>query len=212
MTRLALPYLGLYLVLDPDHVAGDVMHTALDAFENGVTCVQVRWKTAMDRQFVELARAILGVARPRGIPVIINDRVDIALVVGADGVHLGVDDLPVRDARHLAGPGFLIGYSPETDGQIAGAEMAGASYLGVGPVFETATKADAGPALGLAEFSRRRKLTDLPVVAIGGIKPTNAPEVMSAGADGVAVASAILGGAEPAAATRNLKRVLTTPS
>ncbi len=201
------PY-HLYLVLDPDHVAGDVMQTALDAFDNGVTCVQLRWKTATDRQLVDLAGAVLSLSRARGIPMIINDRLDIALVVGADGVHLGVDDISVQDARRLGGPELLIGYSPETDGQIAGAEMAGASYLGIGPIFGTATKPDAGPELGATEFSRRRQLTDAPVVAIGGITNTNAARAMAAGANGIAVASAILGSADPAVATRQLRQAL----
>lgn len=208
MTRqAAFPY-GLYLVLDPDHVAGDVIQTALDAFINGVTCVQVRWKTATDRQFVEMARAIRRLSQPRGIPLIVNDRLDIALVVGAEGVHLGVDDVPVQDARRIVGTEFLIGYSPETDSQIAGAAVAGASYLGIGPVYATATKLDAGPALGTNEFTRRQILTELPVVAIGGITADNAADAMAAGAVGVAVASAILGNHDPAAATRQLKRVL----
>lgn len=208
MTRQAAVTYGLYLVLDPDHVAGDVIQTALDAFDNGVTCVQVRWKTASDRQFVELARAIQRLSQPRGIPLIVNDRLDIALVVGAEGVHLGVDDVPVQAARRIVGTEFLIGYSPETDSQIAGAAVAGASYLGIGPVFGTATKLDAGPALGTNEFTRRRVLTELPVVAIGGITADNAADAIAADAVGVAVASAILGNHDPAAATRQLKRVL----
>jgi len=206
--RPASPY-GLYLVIDPDHAAGDVIQTALDAFDNGVTCVQVRWKTATDRQFVELARAIHECSRPRGIPMIVNDRLDIALVVGAEGVHLGIDDVPVQDVRRIGGTEFLIGYSPETDSQIVGAAVAKASYLGIGPLYGTATKLDAGPALGKNEFARRRMLTELPVVAIGGITAGNAAETMAAGADGIAVASAILGSADPAAATRQLKRVVS---
>ncbi|MDQ3655030.1 MAG: thiamine phosphate synthase, partial [Chloroflexota bacterium] len=176
--------------------------------DNGITCVQIRWKTATDRQLVDLARAIQRLSQPRGIPLIINDRLDIALVVGTEGVHLGVDDVPVPDARRVGEPEFLIGYSPETDSQIAGAAAAGASYLGIGPVYGTATKLDAGPALGTTEFTRRRMLTGLPVVAIGGITADNAAETMAAAADGVAVASAILGSADPAAATRQLRRVL----
>ncbi len=201
--RSTSPY-ELYLVIDPDHVAGDVMQTALDAFDNGVTCVQVRWKTATDRQVFELAQAIHRVSQPRSIPLIINDRLDIALAAGAEGVHLGIDDIAVADARRLAGLEFLIGYSPETDSQISGAAVAGASYLGIGPIFATATKLDAGPALGASEFARRRKLTNLPVVAIGGISSHNAALAMSAGANGIAVASAILGSADPGAAARQL--------
>lgn len=205
------PY-HFYLVLDPDHVTGDVMQTAVDALDNGVTCAQLRWKTATDGQIIEMARAVLALSRPRGIPLIINDRLDIALVVGADGVHLGVDDIPVEDARRVGGPDFLIGFSPETDGQIAGAEMAGASYLGIGPIFGTVTKLDAGPALGIEEFSRRQKRTDLPVVAIGGITADNAIDAMAAGANGVAVASTILGSADPVATTKLLRQAMLAHS
>lgn len=201
---LSIPY-GLYLVLDPDHCLRDVTATALDAFDNGVTCVQLRWKTATDRQLVELARAIQGIAEPRGIPLIMNDRLDIALASGAQGVHLGVDDVPVPDARRIAGSDFVIGYSPETDCQISGAAAAGATYLGIGPVFGTATKLDAGAPLGTTEFARRRSLSPLPVVAIGGVTAENAAEAVSAGADGIAIASAILGSPDPAAATRQLR-------
>ena len=209
MTRQASSPYGLYLVIDPDHAAGDVIQTALDAFDNGVTCVQVRWKTATDRQFVELARAIQRLSQPRGIPLIVNDRLDIALVVGAEGVHLGVDDVPVQDVRRIGGTEFLIGYSPEIDSEISAAAVAGASYLGIGPIHATATKLDAGSALGTNEFTRRRMLTELPVVAIGGITADNAVEAFAAGADGIAVAWAILGSADPAAATRQLKRVVS---
>lgn len=205
---LSIPY-GLYLVLDPDHCLRDVTATALDAFDNGVTCVQLRWKTATDRQLVELARAIQGIAEPRGIPLIMNDRLDIALASGAQGVHLGVDDVPVPDARRIAGPDFVIGYSPETDCQISGAAAAGATYLGIGPVFGTATKRDAGAPLGTTEFARRRSLSPLPVVAIGGVTAENAAEAVSAGADGIAVVSAILKSPDPALATRELRQVIS---
>jgi thiamine-phosphate diphosphorylase len=160
-----------------------------------------------DRAILGLGRALLGVTRPAGIPLIINDRLDLALALGADGVHLGVDDLSIADARRLAGPDFIIGYSPETDDQIVRA-TGYASYLGIGPLFPTATKPDAGTALGQVEFARRRALTALPVVAIGGISPHNAAQAMSAGANGIAVVAAILGMPDPAAATRDLIRAL----
>ena len=208
MTVSAASRLRLYLVLDPDHTRGDVLATVDAAIESGMSCVQLRWKTSTDREFVTLAHAVKRLAEPRGVPLILNDRVDIALAVGAGGVHLGVDDLAVEDARRLGGPDFLIGYSPETDAQIIEAAGAGASYLGIGPVFGTTTKLDAGPALGLAEFSRRRALTGLPVVAIGGIGPHNAASAMIAGAAGIAVASAILGDDDPAAATWRLSQAV----
>jgi len=205
--QLATPF-GLYLVLDPDHAAGDPITIAAAAIANGVICVQLRWKSARDRQIVDLARSIHQLTEPRCIPLIINDRLDIALASGAEGVHLGVDDLPLRDARRIAGDAFIIGYSPETDDEIRTAAEAGASYLGIGPFFRTATKADAGSALGSVEFARRRSLTDLPVAAIGGISASNAGKAFAAGADGIAVASAILDSPDPAAATRQLRALI----
>ncbi len=208
MTYGAASTIRLYLVLDPDHVRGDALATARGAIENGVSCVQLRCKTSTDRRFVTMSRALLQLTRHHDIPLIINDRLDIALIVGANGVHLGVDDVPVEDARRVGGPDFIIGYSPETDAQIIDAAGAGVSYLGIGPIFGTTTKADAGPALGPAEFSRRRALTGLPVVAIGGIDGRNAGLAMAAGADGVAVASAILGSNDPAGAARSLSEAI----
>ncbi|MBA2469490.1 MAG: thiamine phosphate synthase [Chloroflexia bacterium] len=199
---------SLYLVLDPDHTASDPITIAAEALDNGVTCVQLRWKSATDRQVVDLARSIHQLTEPRHIPLIVNDRLDIALAVEAEGVHLGVDDLPLRDARRIAGESFIIGYSPEADDQIVDAEQAGASYLGIGPFSGTVTKSNAGPALRATEFARRRSLTDLPVVAIGGMTANNAAQAFAAGADGIAVASAILGASDPVEATRRLRAAL----
>jgi thiamine-phosphate pyrophosphorylase len=201
--------LRLYLVASPeDRPADDLVEVVQSTIAAGVTCVQLRWKSGTDRAIVELGRSLLGATRRAGIPLIINDRLDLALALGADGVHLGVDDLPIADARRLAGPDFIIGYSPESDDQIVRAADH-ASYLGIGPFFATGTKPDAGTALGLVEFARRRALTTLPVVAIGGISPHNAARPISAGANGIAVVSAILGMPDPAMATRDLVRAMT---
>jgi thiamine-phosphate diphosphorylase len=197
--------LNLYLVVDPDVARGDVLPIIRSAIGHGVTCLQLRWKTATDRQLLDLAVRLLDLASPLGIPLIINDRLDIALAANAQGVHLGVDDLPVADARRLAGGAFIIGYSPESDIDIGTAERSGASYLGIGPFFATVTKPDAGDAIGAAEFSRRRALTPLPVVAIGGITHVNAGVALDAGATGAAVVSAILASRDPVEATRRLK-------
>lgn len=197
--------LRVYLVYDPTTCISRSVTETIDAvIAGGVTALQLRWKSGTDREIVHLANVIGPRLRERGIPFLINDRVDLALAAGADGVHLGVDDLPLEDARRIAGPGFIIGYSPETDAQIVEAAT-NASYLGIGPFFATQTKLDAGEALGPGEFARRRALTSLPVVGIGGIIATNASEVMAAGADGVAVASAILGANDPEVATRALR-------
>jgi thiamine-phosphate diphosphorylase len=200
--------LALYLVVDPDSASGDVVETTREALLHGATMVQLRWKSATDREIVGLAEAIRTLTSDHGVPLVINDRTDIALAVGADGVHLGVDDLPVAHARSLGGPGFAIGYSPETDDQIRTATSDGADYLGIGPFATTITKHDAGSALGALEFSRRRSLTELPVVAIGGITASNAAEAIAAGAHGVAVVSAILQSVDPAQATAEIAEAI----
>ena len=196
--------LQVYLVHDPTVCTSRGVQETIDAaIDGGITALQLRWKNGTDREVLELARVIGPRLQARGIPFLINDRLDLALAADADGVHLGVDDLPLPDARRLAGPDFIIGYSPETDDQIRRATEC-ASYLGIGPFFATQTKSDAGSALGAEEFARRRRLTPLPVVGIGGISTGNAAEVMAAGADGIAVVSAILAADDPAAATRTL--------
>lgn len=175
------------------------------AIAGGVTLLQLRFKERTDREVIELARPAIARCAAANVPVIINDRIDLALILGAQGVHLGVDDLPLADARNLAPPGFEIGCSPETDDQIADAAELGATYLGIGPFYRTATKGDAGEPLGPEEFARRRSLTPLPVVGIGGITAANAPAVIAAGADGVAVSSAITAASDPARAARAIR-------
>lgn len=198
--------LSLYLVADPEHYPGDLVSAVAAAIRGGVTCVQLRAKSLTDREQLVLAIALKQVCNDGGIPLIVNDRLDIALAAGTNGVHLGVDDLPTSSARALAPEGFLIGYSPETDDQIRACAGQGVDYLGVGPVYGTRTKDDAGAALGLAEFRRRRVLSPVPVVGIGGISASNAADVISAGAAGVAVVSAILGAPDPESAARELRR------
>lgn len=177
------------------------------ALRGGVTAVQLRCKNSTDREFLELAKSLRDLTSACGALLLINDRLDIALASGADGVHLGVDDLPLDDARQLA-PNLLIGYSPETDIQAQTAASAGASYLGVGPVFGTETKDDAGEAIGLSMLSRRAQSAGIPVIGIGGIRKTNAASVLDAGAVGVAVVSAISMQAHAEPAARSLREAL----
>ena len=210
--RISLPDLSsqlrLYLVADPDHTRGDLVTMVKSALEGGVTAVQLRCKSRADRNVVELARRIRGLTRDRGTLFLVNDRVDLALACAADGVHLGVDDLPIEDARRLGGPDFVIGYSPETDLQAQLAGSHGADYLGVGPVFGTATKSDAGAAICLETITRRAGLAGIPVIGIGGITAANARSVADAGAVGVAVVSAISMQDDPKAATAALRHAL----
>lgn len=196
--------LRTYLVVDPDHVSGDVITTVRAAISGGVTMVQLRVKNRTDRETLELGQPLRSVCSQSGVPFIVNDRLDLAMALLADGIHLGVDDLPLELARQLTTPDFTIGYSPESDNQVQAAHERGADYLGIGPLFGTSTKMDAGTALGIDEFARRRAMTPLPVVAIGGINARNAPSAMASGADGVAVVSAILRAPDPRAAAQEL--------
>ena len=198
--------LPLYLVADPQQVEGDFVSVIEATLRGGVTMVQLRAKSLTDRELFEVATSLREVSSLANVPFIVNDRVDIALACGADGVHLGVDDLPIEAARALGGPSFIIGYSPETDEQIRTAGSRGADYLGLGPVYGTRSKLDAGAALGIPEFQRRMQLGGLPAVGIGGISHENAESIINAGAAGVAVISAILGSENPESAAHQLSR------
>ena len=200
---------SLYVITDARLSRGrthlDVVRAAI---QGGATVVQYREKGATTRLMVEEARGLRELCRGAGIPLIINDRVDVALAVGADGVHLGVDDMPVAIARRLLGPDKLIGHSPETLEQVRTSEADGADYLGVGSVFGTATKPDAGPPIGLSGLERVIAVVSIPVVGIGGITIQNAAQVIQAGAAGVAVISAVVAAEDVEAAARRLREII----
>jgi thiamine-phosphate pyrophosphorylase len=177
-----------------------LLRRAAAAALGGATMLQLRLKDADARSLVEVARALI---ETLPTPVIVNDRVDVALASGAAGVHLGVDDLPVSAARAIVPDGFIIGVSVGSDAEISGS--AGADYAGIGPVFGTRSKADAGVSIGVEEFARLSARTGLPSVGIGGVTPENAREVIDAGAAGVAVISALLAAKDPAEAARSLR-------
>ncbi len=197
--------LGLYLVADLSMRPTDLPRVVGTCVGAGVTCVQLRAKDHHVDQILAMARALQPICRSSSVPLIINDDLDIALAIGADGVHLGVDDAEPELARELGGRGFIIGFSPETDDQIRKAEDRGVSYLGIGPLFATTTKHDAGSALGPEECARRVSLTRLPTVAIGGIDASNAHLALETGVDGIAVVSALLKAGDPAEAAANLR-------
>lgn len=173
------------------------------AVRGGVTCVQLREKSLDTRAFVERARALKALLSPLRIPLLVNDRVDVALAAGADGVHVGQSDMAPQDVRRLL-PGALIGLSIESWQQMHEAERAPVDYYGISPVFATSSKADAAPALGLAGLQQLRRMTARPLVAIGGIQVGNVAAVMAAGADGVAVVSALCAADDPARAAQAL--------
>jgi thiamine-phosphate diphosphorylase len=196
--------LRVYVVIDPALCHWDPLETCRQALSGGATAIQLRSKQMTDRETLELAERMRAETTQSDGLFIVNDRLDIALACGADGVHLGVDDLPVSAARSLSGGRFIIGYSPEHDEQAALAGSQGADYLGVGPVFGTTSKHDAGPAIGLETMARRKDLSELPVIGIGGVNQTNAGQVIEAGACGVAVMSSIIMTASPAQSTREI--------
>ena len=201
--------LSVYLVTDRDLCgARGVAETVRQAVAAGATIVQLRDPQAKTRVLVEEARALGALLRPAGIPFVVNDRVDVALAAGADGVHLGQSDMAVADARALIGPEPLLGLSITAMADLDASDLAGVDYLGVGPVFATATKADAAPAMGLAGLAAVRAACDLPIVAIGGIDATNTAAVIEAGADGVAVVSAICAAPDAGEATREIAEIV----
>jgi len=159
----------------------------------GATLVQLREKQMSPKEFYEQAKAAVAVAEQCGVRLIINDRVDVALAVGANGVHLGQDDMPPDAARELLGPKAVVGYSTHNIEQAIEASKLPIDYLAIGPIFTTSTKSDTAPVLGLEGLRTvRQTIGDLPLVAIGGITQANAPNVIQAGADSVAVISALL--------------------
>jgi thiamine-phosphate pyrophosphorylase len=195
----------LMLVTDDRLAAGrDLVALARAAERGGVTSVQVRLKQAPPREQTALARALVAALR---IPVLVNDRPDVAVAAGAAGVHLGPDDLPVALARRVVPPGNMLGASAGSPAEAAAA--AGADYWGVGPWRTTDTKADAGDALGPEGFGRIVRLGNgKPCIAIGGVRPDDVPAVLAAGGAGVGVVSGILGADDVEAAARRYARAL----
>jgi thiamine-phosphate pyrophosphorylase len=206
--------LRLYALIDPEHAGGhDLVDLAREVAQGGATLVQLRDKRSDTRAMVERARAIRAVLAPFKVPLLINDRVDVALASGAHGAHVGQDDMAAEDVRRLLGPGAIIGLSIKTVAQAEAAPIDLVDYAGVGGVFATSskdnTKAPIGPA-GLARIADvlRRRAPKFPLCGIAGIDATNAGEVVAAGADGVAVISALSLGRDPQAAARALRGVV----
>ncbi|MFQ5443469.1 MAG: thiamine phosphate synthase [Nitrospinales bacterium] len=174
----------------------------------GVTSVQLREKIGSTRDFIEQALTIRDFLKSRDIPLIINDRLDVALAVGADGVHLGQNDMPLAVARSIVQDTMIIGISANSLEDAVAAEKGGANYLGVGPIYATDTKNDTAPVLGLNGLRKIRKNIKIPLVTIGGLNRSNAAQVIRNGADGIAVVSAIVAAENPEIASRELMNTI----
>jgi thiamine-phosphate pyrophosphorylase len=200
---------GLYFVTDRGLCGRrPLADVVLQAIRGGAACVQLREKSAATRAFVEEARRVKELMAPFRVPLVINDRLDVALAVGADGVHVGQDDMPYEIARKLMGPKAIIGLSVETWEDVERAEGLDADYLGVSPVFATPTKTDTKDPWGIEGIAKIKAFSRHPLVAIGGLDASNAEAVIMAGADGVAVVSAICAAPDPLAASRELADII----
>jgi thiamine-phosphate pyrophosphorylase len=196
---------GLYLVTDRGLCGPkDLVDVILKALQGGVACVQLREKEVSTRFFVEEAQKIKALMAPFKAPLIINDRIDVALAVGADGVHIGQADMPYAVARKLMGKRAIIGLSVETWEDVESAQALDVDYLGVSPVFETPTKTDTRGSWGLEGLSKIKAYSRHPLVAIGGLNTSNAADAVRAGADCLAVVSAICSAFDPLEAAREL--------
>jgi thiamine-phosphate pyrophosphorylase len=196
----------VYLVTDaPEHYRRGLLDEVAAAIEGGVSIVQYRDISPAKRGLYETARALRALTRARGVPLLINDHLDLALAVEADGAHVGQSDLPVEAARRVLGPGKLLGLSVTSLAEFEAADLACLDYLGVGPIFPTGSKADAAPATGLPLLAEIAARSTRPVVAIGGITIERAPAVFASGAAGVAVIAALSQTNDPTAAARALR-------
>jgi thiamine-phosphate pyrophosphorylase len=199
---------GIYLVTDEAACQGKSLESVVaSAARAGVTWVQLREKRTPTRTFLKKALDLKVILKPAGIPLIINDRVDIALASKADGVHLGQSDMPYAHARRLLGAKALIGLSVETWEDVETAQDLDVDYLGVSPVFSTPTKTDTKDPWGLDGLAKIRNYSRHPLVAIGGIHEANGRDILLAGADGLAVVSAICSATDPFEATQHLVRI-----
>lgn len=196
---------GIYLVTDQASCKHFPLETVVEkAMTAGIACVQLREKTLDTRGFLARALTLMALLKPAAIPLIINDRVDIALAAGADGVHIGQSDMPYTLARKLLGPRRIIGLSVETWADVVAAQEMDLDYIGVSPVFDTPTKTDTKAPWGLEGLSRIKGYSRHPLVAIGGLNAGNIGPAILAGADSIAVVSAICSARDPFESARTL--------
>ena len=204
-----MPRLRLHVLTDQQWSRGrDIVTVATAALNGGATIIQLRDKTASTRVLIEEGQTLRALTRERGVLLIINDRVDVALAVEADGAHVGQEDMPATVARQLLGPERILGVSAANIEEAGAAVAAGADYLGIGPIFPSLGKADAGPTTGLHLLTELAARYPTPLVAIGGITAENATEVMRAGAAGVAVITAVVYAENIAGAAHQLRQAV----
>jgi thiamine-phosphate pyrophosphorylase len=200
---------GLYLVTDRQLCGSRPLEdVVLQALKGGIACLQLREKDVSTRSFIETAREIKSLAAQFGVPLIINDRLDVALAIEADGVHIGQEDMPYSTARKLMGPRAIIGLSVETWDDVVRAQELDVNYLGVSPVFKTPTKTDTKGSWGLEGLTRIKTYSRHSLVGIGGLNASNAADAVMAGADYVAVVSAICAAPDPLQASRELHDII----
>ena len=201
--------LKLYLVTDRDLSLGRPLEEIVsEAVAGGVTMVQLREKDAATGEFVELGRRLMSLLKPLGVPLIINDRVDVALAVDADGVHIGQSDMSYADARRLLGPEKIIGLSVENFEDLESANKLDVDYIGISPVYGTPTKTDTAEPFGLEGLRKAVEMSVHPTVAIGGMNVATVGEVIAARTDGVAVVSAICSAESPRDAAAELATII----
>lgn len=202
--------LSLYLVTDRNLALGRRLEDVVgEAVRGGVTMVQLREKSCSSREFLELALSLKACLAATGVPLIIDDRVDIALACDADGVHVGQHDLPYDAVRRILGPDKIVGLSVESLDDAVRANDMDVDYIGISPVYSTPTKTDTAPALGLDGVRAISAVSVHPSVGIGGINAGNVREIIRAGADGVAVVSAIMSAEDPYAAASVLRSLIS---
>lgn len=199
----------LYLITDRHQTAGRPLPAVVaEALRGGVQIVQLREKDLPASQLFELAREMRDLTRRHGARLLINDRIDVALAVGAEGVHLGKAGLPVAQARRLVGPERLIGYSAHSIEEALQAQRDGADFITFGPVYATPSKAAYGAPLGCGLLAEAAGSLDIPVFALGGVKKSSIPELLDSGCHGIALISAVIAAEDPAGETRDLLRTL----
>lgn len=198
---------GLYVITteSPQRSHIDIAKASIEA---GVSFIQYRDKNASTRKLFETALKLREITRKARTKLIINDRVDIALAVKADGVHLGQDDMPLEHARDILGDRYIIGISTSCLEEAMEAERGGADYIGLGPIYPTPSKDDAGSPIGIEGLMAARESVDIPIVAIGGLTADNIEQVVSAGSDGIAVISAVASALDMAEASRRLNELI----